>query len=549
MDEANEKLRKVAVAFQAPANNLLMETKNELGLSKGIDEKGAVGFFGMAGKTEKDASVGAFFVAVANEKDFLGNFEVVKAGEKISEVKTKTGSKSIHCLAFRGGYAVISSLSDRVAVEAALEAKQDISAEMAGLEPWLAENDAFFIGTAAGIKYAAKQAETDLKKKDSAGGSSPELDAFAKSIQGYLSKGFMAAPGEISLAAIGIRGDKQGSIHIVGRARLVNGGLVSKAVALIPPPKGKPLSGVPGGPFVFSLAGVGIPSAADNYIDFATGVLRSIKRVNGMPAEDAAALNRESFEMLRQVRSIEFVMKTGKRGDPIFGNMYCVMTVDNSQRVLDLQEKFIEHTNKRLQDAKQGVVKSTTAKRLEIAGKPALQQEVHFDLSNIPGAEANHAVFDEMLGVGGTMVGYFAAADEHTVLVGLGVSQERMAAALDVLKQPKKSLAEDADLSLTAAMFPAGSQWVAYVSPRGFMQLILRTVAAATKNEMEAMGISLPQFPRCAPIGFAVKATPDELHAEIVVPASFIESAAQYTKDVQKMIMDRAGQPNPGTAP
>lgn len=152
--------------------------------------------------------------------------------------------------------------------------------------------------------------------------------------------------------------------------------------------------------------------------------MRSIKRVNGMPAEDAAALNRESFEMLRQVRSIEFVMKTGKRGDPIFGNMYCVMTVDNSQRVLDLQEKFIEHTNKRLQDAKQGVVKSTTAKRLEIAGKPALQQEVHFDLSNIPGAEANHAVFDEMLGVGGTMVGYFAAADEHTVLVGLGVSQD-----------------------------------------------------------------------------------------------------------------------------
>ena len=191
------------------------------------------------------------------------------------------------------------------------------------------------------------------------------------------------------------------------------------------------------------------------------------------------------------------------------------------------------------------MVKSTTAKRLEIAGKPALQQEVHFDLSNIPGAEANHAVFDEMLGVGGTMVGYFVAADEHTVLVGLGVSQERMAAALDVLKQPKKSLAEDADVSVTAAMFPAGSQWVAYVSPRGFMQLIHRTVAAAMKNEMEAMGISLPQFPSCPPIGFAVKATPDELHAEIVVPASFIESAGEYIKDVQKMIMDRAGQPNP----
>jgi hypothetical protein len=548
MDDANEKLRKLATTIQAPSNNLLIEIKNELGLSKGIDEKGAAGIFGVAGKTEKDASVGAFFVAVANEKDFLGNFEIVKAGEKISEVKTKTGKKSIHCLAFRGGYAVISPTSDRAAVEAALEAKQDISAEMAGLEPWLAENDAFFIGTAAGIKYAAKQGGEELKKAKPNSGNGPDA-AVARSVLDLYGKALAAAPSEISLAAVGFLADKQGSIHIAGRARLVNGGLVSKTVAMIPPPKGKLLSGVPGGPFVFSFAGTGIPSAADSYIDLATGVLNSIKRWNGMSAEDVESLNKESFEILRQVRAMEFVMKTGKRGDPIFGNIYCVMTVDNSQQVLDLQEKYVEHTNKRLQNAKQSVLKSTTAKRLEIAGKPALQEEASFDLSNIRGAEADHAVAAEMLGVGGKMVGYVVAADEHTVLVGLGVSQERMAAALDVLKQPKKSLAEDTALSLTAAMFPAGSQWVAYVSPRGFVQLMLRLVAATTKNEMEAMGVSLPQFPPCAPIGFAVKAMPDELHAEIVVPSSFIEAAAHYVQDVQKMFMERAGQPNPGPAP
>ena len=81
----------------------------------------------------------------------------MKAGDKISEIKITTKSPfggtltANYCLAFRNGYALIAGESDRAAIEAALEAKQDISAEMAGLEPWLAENDATLVGTAAGI--------------------------------------------------------------------------------------------------------------------------------------------------------------------------------------------------------------------------------------------------------------------------------------------------------------------------------------------------------------------------------------------------------------
>ena len=283
-----------------------------------------------------------------------------------------------------------------------------------------------------------------------------------------------AAPNEISLAAAGIRCDKQGSIRIIGRARLVNGGLVSKAVAGIPPVKENLLAGVPGGPFVFAAGGVGVPKLADGYMNLAAGLMKSMKSVYGMSAEDLERMSKESFEAFRQVRSMNFVMKTGKRGDPIYSNMFGTMRVDNSQRFLDLQEKSAENANKLLQNAKQGILKSMTVKRLEIAGKPALQQEMNYDLSSMAGPEANRAVLDQMMGIGGKMLFYYVAADEHTVLMGIGVSQERMAAALDVLKQPKKSLAEDADVAVTAAMLPADPQWVAYVSPRGYMQLTQR---------------------------------------------------------------------------
>ena len=168
MNEASDKIQKLAGIVQAPAVSVLDLLKTASGVAKGLDEKGAAGVFGVPGKTAKDASVGAVFVAISNEKEFLANFEVVKAGEKISEIKFKTpgGDTATHCLAMRNGYALFSPKSDRAALEAAIEAKQDISAEMAGLESWLAENDAVVVGTAAGIKYAAQAGQRRTEKSE-----------------------------------------------------------------------------------------------------------------------------------------------------------------------------------------------------------------------------------------------------------------------------------------------------------------------------------------------------------------------------------------------
>ena len=223
--------------------------------------------------------------------------------------------------------------------------------------------------------------------------------------------------------------------------------------------------------------------------------MKSLKSVSGMPEGDMERLREELFEVFRQVGAMSFVMKTGMRGDPIYSNMLCAMHVDNSRRLLDAHEKCSQDANKLLQNAKPGTVKSLTVKRLEIGGKAALQQELNFDLASMGVPEASRPLMDEMLGIGGKMVAYLVAADEHTVLMGIGVSQERMAAALNALKQPKKGLAEDPDLSVTAAMLPADAQWVAYLSFYGYMQLGQRFMNAMMKNEQEAMGFSMPPFP------------------------------------------------------
>ena len=245
----------------------------------------------------------------------------MKAGEKISEIKLKVPSTTTYCLAMLHGYALIAPKSDRAAVEAAVEAKQSIAAEMAGLESWLAENDASAVGTSAGIKYAAKQAGAELGKSRDNFGGGPDA-AIMGSILNRYGKVPEAASKEISLAVAGIRCDKQGSIRIIGRARLLDSGLVSKALAGIPPVTENLLAGVPGGPFVFAAGGVGIPKLADGYVNLATIFMKSMKSVYGMSDEDVERMSKHSLEVFRQLHSMSFVMKTGKRGDPINSDMF-----------------------------------------------------------------------------------------------------------------------------------------------------------------------------------------------------------------------------------
>ena len=328
MNEASEKIQKLATVVQAPAVSVLDLIKKESGLEKGLDEKGAAGFFAVPGKTAKDASVAAVFVAVADEKEFRGNFEVVKAGEKISEVKLKTEraahGTSTSFLAFRNGYAVISPKSDQAAVEAAVGTGQDVSAEMAGLESWLAENDAFAVGTAAGIKYAARQGSEELKKsKDNVGGG-PE-DSHPPSLPGYVRESPGGHP-QRNLAGRGRRPRRQagfGSNH--RRGALVKGGLVSMVVAGIPPAKENLLSGIPGGPFIFAGGGVAVPKLFEGYMSLAIGLMKNMKSIYGTSGDEMERISKESFEVVRQLRSMNFVMKTGKRGDPIYSNMYSAM--------------------------------------------------------------------------------------------------------------------------------------------------------------------------------------------------------------------------------
>ena len=59
IDSAVDKVQKLAKVMQIPAPNLLDSIKKESGMEKGINEKGAFGFFAIATKAEKEPIAGA----------------------------------------------------------------------------------------------------------------------------------------------------------------------------------------------------------------------------------------------------------------------------------------------------------------------------------------------------------------------------------------------------------------------------------------------------------------------------------------------------------
>ena len=58
---------------------------------------------------------------------------------------------------------------------------------------------------------------------------------------------------------------------------------------------------MPGGPFAFACAGVGVPKLADGYMDLTVGLMKSMASVYGMSAEDLERMTKESFGAFRQM--------------------------------------------------------------------------------------------------------------------------------------------------------------------------------------------------------------------------------------------------------
>jgi hypothetical protein len=562
LTEADAKVQKLAGLVGAPAISVLDKFKTESAMDKAVDEKGALVVILVRDSGDAPPLVVAG-LPVTDFKQFLGQFEGAKADGEISDIKTAIGAKFF--VARRGGYALLAKRDGRKALEHVLNAKQSIAAEVAGIEPWLAANDASFVGTRAGIALAADQGRQQLEKLDKdfgkigkdfgTGGDANLLSgdplASMRMVLRFYGKVLDAAEKEVALAAVGVSADDQGTICVKGRLRLVRDSRIGQSLGQIQPQRQDLLAGLPGGPFLLAF-GAAMPKPLMRQLaDVGLEFMKMNASMYGLSPEQAVQLGKLSTQGIEHAHTLSVVMKPGKRGEPIYSNIFACLRVDSAPRYLDQYQTQIQAVNQVLKQAAGGLMKPTEVKRLEIGGHPALELQVTIPLPKIaegnPAQVAQQAMMRLMFGSTNKVTVYVAAANETTAVLGYGTTPERVRELIELIGSGKAGLAGDTDLAATAAGLPAGAQWVAYVSPRGYMGLVQRMFRemAAGMGGGPGMALpapfSLPPFPQTPPVGVAVQASAGTLDSTLVVPSAVLKAAGQYILSLQQAVIN----PNP----
>jgi hypothetical protein len=555
---ADAKVQKLAGLVGAPAISVLDKFKTESGMDKGVDEKGALVVILVRASGDAPPLVVAG-LPVTDFKQFLGQFEGAKADGEISDIKTAKGAQFF--VARRGGYALLAQRDGRKALEQVLGAKQSIAAEVAGIEPWLAANDAAFVATRAGITLAADQGRQQLEKLDKdfgkigkdfgTGGDANLLSgdplASMRMVLRFYGKVLEAAEKEVALAAVGVSADDQGTLRVKGRLRLLGGSQLGQSLGQIQPQRQDLLAGLPGGPFLLAFGAATPEPLMRQVVNLGVEFMTMNAAMYGLSPEQAGQLAKLSAKGMEHAQTLSLVMKPGKRGEPIYSNIFGCLRVQNAPRYLEQYQEQMQAANQVLKQAAGGLMKPTEVKRLEIGGHPALELQVTIPLPKLaednPGARAQQAILQMMFGPTNKMTAYLAVASESMVVMGYGTPPERVGELIDLVRSGKAGLAGDADLTATAALLPAGAQWVGYVSPRGYMGLVQRMFRemAATMGAGGGLPFSLPPFPQTPPVGVAVQASAGTLDSTLVVPSAVLKAAGQYVLSLQQAVIN----PNP----
>ena len=573
--DTDAKILKIGEALGVPPVSPLGQIKNITAAKEGLDEQGIAGVIVMpsaaakgkpsatakeapkskpaaksepaakAKKAESPPSL-VYIIPVTDYKKFLANFHPDNAANGMAKVQV---SGADYLMANRDKYALVVTPADRKALDAVLGAKQSAAAEVAGLESWFATNDVDLVATQAGVKVFARRVRQELKemvKMFDDLGMGDQMATPKAGVQFYISLLDLAEK-EVALAAVGLRLDKEGSLRVVKRVRFAKGGQFREALAGVKPIPNALIERLPGGAFVFAVAG-GLPETSGKaLIGASMELMKQNRGLYGLSAEQVDKLAKVSADTTSSISKMAVVMKPPKRGEPLYSNVFGVFEVDDAATFLKKYEKHLTEANAIAKEAKSALLAATTFKRTEIGGRPALEMQMTIPMPKsavtIPNQEQ---LMEKFIGPGLKATTYVATADDKTLVFGFNVPKGKVADLIAAMKDPKSGLGADADVAVTAAMLPHDALGTGYVSPRGcvsfFAQMMAITFAAISPDGAGPQ-FNLPAFPKTPPVGATVKIVSGELEAELVVPAAVFKAIGEYRNQVTQGIMNQPATP------
>ena len=521
--ETNEKLKALALRLKAPPLDFLSTAKLTLGLQEGLDEKESVALAAVP-STPDGVPVTTVFLPTA---DYVAVLKRLKADTGADGIANLSVGDREFVAAQKGGYAVVTEAANKATLQAVIAAAKSIADAAPGLDAWRGENDAYAVATPGGIKFAQQQIQIGLEAAKTQMANMGEQGKTALASLGMYDSLINAMDKELGHLAVGLRMADDGAIHVVSRTLPVEGGTLARIASQAKPAKDNPLAGLPQLPFFVAGGGSFTPASMKSWMEMSFNMMRSYPGGDKLSDEHIKKLSEISLKSMQGLRSMALLMGVGEADEPLYAAMLLAMKTKDAKAYIENYEATMGQMATVFKEADSPLF-AFQSERMEIEGLPVVKLAMDMKpfMGQAQGPEAEK-MLELMLGSGGKMNAYFAAADKETV-IGAYISPKQLVSAVKAIRDNKPQLIDEDGVAKTAAMLPAGAQWVGFLSPRGGAAFVSRTLKAVAPPGASVPEI--PELPDTPPIGLGVALSPSGLDAHLAVPAAVLEAVSEVIR-------------------
>jgi hypothetical protein len=531
LNQADEQLTRLAGEMHFPVPDLLSLLKMHAGIHEGVDDSGSAVLALMPGAAEDSAPIAVAFVPVTDYQKFVGQF---KAADTTAEIIEADIGPQSSVVAHKGDFAVIAANADRDTLKKVLASSKNIVPVFGSLGDWVGGQTMSFVATPSGVKRGIASARKGVAQMKAVLGNSS--DASLKMAAGNLvvyERILDAAETELSAFAVGLHVDNDGGLYFNNRTVFVAGGSWAAAASDLSTPQGARLACLPGGPFIFAFDGAMPKSFANGMMNMSVEMINNMIKAAGgkkLSEEQSKQLDGLMEKSMAGLRSMSMIMGPPKPGESMYSNMGAVMKVKDARQYMTDYQEAMEKMRDILAATAAAMPFVQDIKQAKIDGAAGL--ELTMDMSamfkNMPNNPPATQMMQMMVGPGGKLSAYIVPIDDTTVAISY-VNVDQIARIKAACQQPNSSLAYDTDVAQTAKLLSPGAQWIGYLNPKDFIGVVSTFVSAALPA---GGGLTLPEFPQTAPIGFAAEQSSKGLDVQIVVAGKTLKGVGTYVKQM-----------------
>ncbi len=523
--EADQKVAEVAKLMELPVPSVLELAKLQANAKEGVDAMGSLALFALASEDPGGVPVPVTLVPTTDYQSFLKQFEPEDAGDGIHKVRI-AGLPLV--VGTKGGYAVLTTEEHQARLKEVLDSSKSVNESVEPLRPFLKKSDIGVVMTTAGVKLSmAKALEGLAIMKAEIERAGPDAQAAVAGLAMY--EAMVAAMKEnVTHIGLSIRVDADSNVHAASRVLFDSGMAEIKAQD---PPKPRGLAGLPAESFVFALSGVLPRGDWDSMLKYSVQMVKTYPGGEDLTDQQITELTRLSAQSMKGLQGMSMVMGVGKPGASLYRGMSLLMHVDNAETYMKNYAKMLREMSEWGKEAKLPLYQFDEPKQIKIGDTTGMQFAM--DMSAALGAAGENPAAREMLkklfGGEDKLNFFLAPVDERTVAVAY-VSKDALIEVMKAAKKPKTGLAADPSVAKTAAMLPADSQWVIFISPKGAIEFANNMAATFAPGGPAAM---IPAFPQTPPVGISANSSMSKLDVDLVVPASLLKAIGGYIQTVR----------------